>query len=45
MSEETDVGAGLVVMEDELMRDERETIGIQKQSSPCGGMISRPNDW
>ena len=36
MSEKTDVGAGLVVMEDEQMRDEREVIGIQKQSSPVG---------
>ena len=36
MSEETDIGAGLVVMEDEQMRDEREVIGIQKQSSPVG---------
>ena len=36
MSEETDVGAGLVAMEDEQMRDEREVIGIQKQSSPVG---------
>ena len=34
MSEETDVGVGIVVMEDEWMRDEREVIGIPKQSSP-----------
>ena len=34
MSEEADAGAGLVVMEDEQMRDEREVIGIQKWSSP-----------
>ena len=31
MSEETDVGAGLVIMEDEQMGDEREVTGIQKQ--------------
>ena len=36
MSEETDVGAGLVVMEDEWMGDEREVTGIQKQGSPIG---------
>ena len=37
MNEATDVGAGLVVMKDEWMRDEREVIGILKQSSPVGG--------
>ena len=36
MSEETDVGTGLLVMEDEWMRDDREVIGIQTQSSPVG---------
>ena len=36
MSEEADVGAGLVVIEDEQMRDEREVIGIQERSSPVG---------
>ena len=36
MSKETDVGVGLVVMEDEQMGDEREVTGIQKQSSPVG---------
>ena len=36
MSEETDVGAGLVVVEDEQMGDEREVTGIQKWSSPVG---------
>ena len=36
MSEETDVGAGLVVIEDEQMRDEREVTRIQKQNSPVG---------
>ena len=36
MKEEKDVGAGIVVMEDEWIRDEREVIGIQKQSSPVG---------
>ena len=36
MSEGTDVGAGLVVMEDEQMRNEREVIGIQEESSPVG---------
>ena len=30
MSEETDVGAGLVVMEDEQMGDEREVTGNKK---------------
>ena len=36
MSEETNVGAGLVVMEDEQMGNEREVIGIQEKSSPVG---------
>ena len=36
MSEEADGDAGLVVMEDEQMRDEGEVIGIQEQSSPVG---------
>ena len=36
MSEEADVGAGLVVMEDEQMRDERDVTGIQEWSSPVG---------
>ena len=36
MSKGTDVGAGLVVMEDDWLRDEREVIGIQKQTSPVG---------
>ena len=36
MSEETDVDAGLVVVEDEQMGDEREVTGIQKDSSPVG---------
>ena len=36
MSEETDVGAGLVVMEDEQMRDEGEVTGVQEWSSPVG---------
>ena len=36
MSEEADVGAGLVVMEDEQMRDEREVIEIQEHRSPVG---------
>ena len=36
MSEETDVGAGLVVMEEEQIGDEREVTGIQKWSSPMG---------
>ena len=36
MSEEADVGAGLVVMEDEQRKDEREVSEIQKQSSPVG---------
>ena len=34
MSEEADAGAGLVVMEDEQMGDEREVTGIWEQSSP-----------
>ena len=34
MSEEADTGVGLVVMEDEQMRDEGEVIGTQGQSSP-----------
>ena len=45
MSEEADVGAGLVVMEDEQMRDEGEVIGVQKKSSSVGGMISSHDDW
>ena len=36
MSKETDLGAGLLVMEDEWIRDEREVIRIQKQSIPVG---------
>ena len=36
MSEGTDVGAGLVVMEDEQMGDETEVPGIQKWSSHVG---------
>ena len=36
MSEETDVGTGLVDMEDEQMGDEREVTGIQKQNAPVG---------
>ena len=31
---------GLVVMEDEWMRDEREVIEIQKQSSPVGEQLT-----
>ena len=34
MSEETDVGARLVVMEEEQIGDEREVTGIQKHNSP-----------
>ena len=36
MSEETDIGAGLVVMEDEQMGNEREVTGIQKWNSTVG---------
>ena len=36
MSDKTDVGAGLVVMEDEQMGDERKVTGIQKWSSLVG---------
>ena len=34
MSEEADAGAGLVIMDDEQMGDEREVIGIQDWRSP-----------
>ena len=36
MSEEAHVGAGLMVIEDEQMRDEREDTGIQEKGSPVG---------
>ena len=36
MSEEADVGVGLMVMEDEQMRDDREDNGIQEKGSPVG---------
>ena len=36
MSEEADGDAGLVVMEDQQMRDEGKVVGIQEQSSPVG---------
>ena len=36
MSEEANVGAELVVMEDEQMKDEREVTGIWEGSSPAG---------
>ena len=39
MSEEADAGAGLVVMEDEQMRDEREVNGNQEWSSPVGTQL------
>ena len=36
MSDEVDVGDGLVVMEDEQMKDEREVSEIWKWGSPVG---------
>ena len=45
MSEEADVGAGLVVMEDEQMRDEREVIGIQEQISLVMPVMTQLPVW
>ena len=36
MSEEADVDAGLMIVEDEQMNEEREEKGSQEKSSPLG---------
>ena len=36
MSEEADVNAGLMIVEDEQMNEEREEKGSQERSSPLG---------